>query len=78
MTIGFAAPGKALDDVSFSNASGLVMRVGIRRSSLPPQAFFERTMWMHAWFPGYGDDVIALCRQLNAILEPGGQPATSS
>jgi hypothetical protein len=76
LTIGFAAPGSLLDEVSFINASGMVMRVGIRRSGLPPQAFFERPMWMHVWFPGYGDDVIALCRQLNALLEPDGQPAT--
>jgi hypothetical protein len=25
---------------------------------------------MHAWFPGYADDVIAVCRRLNALLEP--------
>jgi hypothetical protein len=76
MTIGFAAPGNLFDEVSFINASGMVMRLGIRRSGLPPQAFFERPMWMHVWFPGYADDVIALCRQLNARLEPDGQPAT--
>jgi pyrimidine operon attenuation protein/uracil phosphoribosyltransferase len=76
LTIGFAAPGELFDDVSFINASGMVMRVGIRRSGLPPQAFFERPMWMHVWFPGYAEDVIALCHQLNALLEPDGQPAT--
>ena len=71
---GFAAPGRLLDEVSFINASGLVLRVGIRRPDRPPQAFFERPRWMHAWFPGYADEVIALCQQLNAILEPDGQP----
>ncbi len=76
MTIGFAAPGDLLDEVSFINASGMAMRVGIRRSGLPPQAFFERPMWMHVWFPGYADAVMALCQQLNAMLEPDGQPAT--
>jgi hypothetical protein len=72
---GFAAPGRLLDEVSFINASGLVMRVGIRHPDQPPQAFFERPMWMQAWFPGYADEVIALCQRLNAILEPDGQPA---
>ena len=33
-------------------------------------AFFERPMWMHAWFPGYATEVIDACRQLNAVLEP--------
>jgi hypothetical protein len=75
IAIGFAAPGRLLDEVSFINASGLVMRVGIRHPDEPPQAFFERPMWMHAWFPGYADEVIALCRRLNAILEPDGRPA---
>jgi hypothetical protein len=72
---GFAAPGSLLDEVSFINASGLVMRIGIRHPNQPPQAFFERPMWMRAWFPGYADEVIALCQRLNAILEPDGQPA---
>jgi hypothetical protein len=75
IAIGFAAPGRLLDEVSFINASGLVMRVAIRRSEQPPQAFFERPMWMRAWFPGYADEVIASCQRLNAILEPDGRPA---
>jgi hypothetical protein len=75
ISIGFAAPGSLLDDVSFINASGMVMRVGIRHPNRPSEAFFERPIWMHAWFPGNADDVIALCRRLNAILEPDGQPA---
>jgi hypothetical protein len=73
--IGFAAPGRLLDEVSFINASGMVLRVGIRRADQSPQAFFERPAWMHAWFPGYADDVIALCQRLNVILEPDGRPA---
>lgn len=76
ITVGFAAEGDLLDEVSFINASGMVMRVGIRRTGQSPQAFFERPMWMHVWFPGYADDVIAMCEQLNALLEPDGQPAT--
>ena len=75
IAIGFAAPGRLLDEVSFINASGLVMRVGIRHPEEPPQAFFERPTWMHAWFPGYADEVIALCQRLNALLEPDGRPA---
>jgi hypothetical protein len=75
IVVGFAAPGRLLDEVSFINASGLVMRVGIRHPDQPPQAFFERPMWMHAWFPGYADEVMVLCQRLNAILEPDGRPA---
>jgi hypothetical protein len=75
IAIGFAAPGRLLDEVSFINASGLVMRLGIRHPDRPPQAFFERPMWMHAWFPGQAAEVIALCRRLNAMLEPDGRPA---
>ncbi len=72
---GFAAPGRLLDEVSFINASGLVMRVGIRHPDRPPQAFFERPLWMRAWFPGYADEIIALCQRLNNLLEPDGRPA---
>jgi len=75
IAIGFAAPGSLLDEVSFINASGLVLRIAIRHRDQPPQAFFERAMWMQAWFPGYADAVITLCRRLNAILEPDGHPA---
>jgi hypothetical protein len=75
IAIGFAAPGRLLDEVSFINASGLVMRIAIRHPAQPPQAFFERPVWMHAWFPGYADEVIALCQRLNALLEPDGRPA---
>ena len=75
IAIGFAAPGSLLDEVSFINASGLVLRIAIRHRDQPPQAFFERAIWMQAWFPGYADAVIALCRRLNAILEPDGHPA---
>ena len=76
IAIGFAAPGRLLEEVSFINASGMVLRVGIRQPERSAQAFFERPMWMHVWFPGYADEVIALCQRLNAILEPDGQPAS--
>jgi hypothetical protein len=75
ISIGFAAPGRLLEEVSFINASGLVMRVGIRHPDRPPQAFFERPVWMHAWFPAAANEVIAICQRLNAILEPDGRPA---
>ncbi|MBV8774386.1 MAG: hypothetical protein JO166_18935 [Deltaproteobacteria bacterium] len=75
VAVGFAAPGRLLEEVSFINASGLVMRVGIRHADQKPQAFFERPIWMHAWFPGFADEAIVLCQRLNAILEPDGQPA---
>jgi len=70
VTIGFAASGRILDEVSFINAAGLVRRISIRRAGQPSLAFFDRPEWMHAWFPGYADDVIAVCRRLNALLEP--------
>lgn len=69
VTVGFAAEGKIHEDVSFINASGLVLRVAIRRPGKPPLAFFERPAWMRAWFPGHADEIIALCRRLNALLE---------
>lgn len=70
MTVGFAAEGTILEDVSFINASGLVRRVAIRRPDKPPLAFFERPAWMRAWFGDDADEIIALCRRLNALLEP--------
>ena len=66
---GVAAPGHLLTDVSFINASGLVLRVAIRRSGQPPLAFFDRPEWIRAWFPGAHAEVLALSRQLNALLE---------
>lgn len=70
LSLGFAAPGRILDEVSFINAAGLVRRISIRRAGQPSLAFFDRPEWMQAWFPGYADEVMALCRRLNAILEP--------
>jgi hypothetical protein len=75
VSVGFAAPGRLLDEVSFINASGLVRRGSIRRAGLPPLAFFERPEWMRAWFPGHADAVIELCRRLNLLLEPTGEPS---
>jgi hypothetical protein len=72
LTVGVAGAGRMLEDVSFINASGLVLRVGIRRRGRPPMAFFERPQWIRAWFPGRDGEVIAACRRLNALLEPGG------
>jgi hypothetical protein len=69
VTAGFRAPGRLLEDVSFINASGLVRRGAIRRRGAPPLAFFERPEWMAAWFPGYHEEVVALCRALHAELE---------
>jgi adenine/guanine phosphoribosyltransferase-like PRPP-binding protein len=74
LAIGFAAPGRLLQDVSFINATGLVLRVGIRRAGQPGMAFFERPEWMHAWFPGYAEEVVAVCQRLNALLEPTERP----
>jgi hypothetical protein len=72
ITVGVAAAGRMLEDVSFINASGLVLRVAIRRKGQAPLAFFERPDWIRAWFPGSHAEVIGLCRRLNALLE--GEP----
>ncbi|MBI4269987.1 MAG: hypothetical protein HY615_06605 [Candidatus Rokubacteria bacterium] len=69
VTVGVAAAGRILEDVSFINASGLVLRVGIRREGRTPLAFFERPDWIRAWFPGVHAEVVDLCRRLNALLE---------
>ncbi len=68
---GFVADGRRDEDVSFINATGLVMRGAIRRVGRPPLAFYERPAWIHAWFPNDGHEVIARCRELRALL---GQP----
>lgn len=75
VTVGFAAPGRLLDDVSFINASGLVRRGAIRRVGATPLAFFERDEWMRAWFPQRHEDVTRLCRRLHAIFD--GTPDAS-
>ena len=72
---GFTAHGRLLDDVSFINASGLVLRIAVRRRDGPPLAFFERPEWIHAWFPGSDAEVIELSARLNALLEPA-RPAS--
>lgn len=73
ITVGFAAPGKLLHEISFINASGLVRRGAIRRAGQPPLAFFERPEWMRAWFLNEADAIIDRCRRLNALLEPDGR-----
>jgi hypothetical protein len=70
ITAGVAAPGRMLHDVSFINASGLVRRIAIRRPGQPPLAFFDRPEWIRAWFPDTHEQVLALSRELNALLEP--------
>jgi len=78
ITAGIAAPGRRLDDVSFINASGLVRRVAIRRPGQRPLAFFDRPEWIRAWFPGRHAEVLALCGQLNLLLEPVGGDGSPS
>ena len=88
VTAGILAPGRILEDVSFINASGLVHRGAIRRARQPPLAFFERPEWMTAWFPGYADEAIALCRAIHEAVEapprgrtlrrPRGSPGPSA
>jgi hypothetical protein len=51
------------------------VRGAIRRRGASPMAFFERPEWMRAWFPTRSDAVIAVCRELNALLEPPGAAA---
>jgi len=69
LTVGVAAPGRLLDEVSFINASGLVRRGAIRRVGLPPLAFYERPEWIHAWFPADAPKIIASCAELAHQLE---------
>jgi hypothetical protein len=75
IAVGFAAPGRMLEEVSFINASGLVRRGSIRRVGGPPLAFFERPEWMRDWFGDAADALIERCRRLNALLEPDGRPS---
>lgn len=75
IAVGFAAPGKLLEDVSFINASGLVRRGAIRRTGAAPLAFFERPEWMREWFGETAGPLIERCRRLNALLEPDGRPS---
>jgi hypothetical protein len=71
VTAGVTAPGRRLDEVSFINATGLVLRVSIRRRGQPPLAFFDRPAWLRRWFPGYDAQVLDLCRRLNSLLGAG-------
>jgi hypothetical protein len=68
VTAGAAAAGRRLDEVSFINATGLVLRVSIRRRGQSPLAFFDRPEWLRSWFPAYDGQVLDLCRRLNAQL----------
>lgn len=77
VSVGFAARGRILRDVSFINASGLVRRGAIRRVGAPPLAFFERPEWMAAWFPGQAARIVALCRTMHALFEERGGSAVS-
>ena len=74
VTAGVVVPGRLLDDVSLINATGLVLRVSIRRRGQPPLAFFDRPAWLRSWFPGYHLQVLDLCRRLNAVLDVPGRP----
>lgn len=78
VTAAFTVPGRLLEDVSFINASGLVRRGAIRRRGAPPLAFWERPEWMAAWFPGYHEEVVALCRALGAALEAEALPPATT
>jgi len=71
LTVGVAAPGRMLEDVSFINASGLVVRGSIRRDGGSPLAFYERPDWIRAWFPSRAGEVIDTCRRLASFLDPG-------
>ena len=69
VSAGVAAAGRILEDVSFINASGLVRRGAIRRAGQASLAFFERPEWMEAWFPGYTEAIVKLCRELHEAVE---------
>jgi adenine/guanine phosphoribosyltransferase-like PRPP-binding protein len=72
ITAGFVASGRLDHDVSFINASGLVRRGAIRRAGTGPLAFFERPEWLRAWFPGRDAAILAICRDLHALLTDAG------
>jgi hypothetical protein len=72
---GFVAPGRLLTDVSFINASGLVLPGAIRCADGSTLAFYERPEWMRAWFPLRADHVTACGRALRAVLEAPRVPA---
>ena len=74
ISAGVVAPGTLLDEVSFINASGLVLRIAIRRRDGPPLAFFDRPEWIRAWFPDSHGEVLELCRRLNPLLEAPSAP----
>jgi hypothetical protein len=75
ITVGVAAAGRLLDDVSFINASGLVRRGAIRRVGQAPLAFYERPEWIEAWFPGDAAEVIVRCAELARRLGDGSPTA---
>ena len=68
VTVGFVAPGTINEDVSIINATGLVYRGAIRTRHGPDMAFFDRPEWMRAWFPADHEQLIDLCRRLNAAV----------
>ena len=66
---------RLLTDVSFINASGLVLPGAIRCADGSTLAFYERPEWMRAWFPLRADYVTARGRALRALLEAPPVPA---
>lgn len=69
VTAGVIVPGRALEDASIITAGGLVRRGAIRRAGQAPLAFFERPEWIAAWFPDDHEAIVALCRELAALLD---------
>lgn len=76
VTSGLNATGAILTEVSIIKSSGLVRRGAIRRSGSTPLAYFERSEWMHAWFPNKGPEIIDRCRALNNLLAHHGDSHT--
>src|SRR5258705_4450483 len=74
IAVGFAAPGKLLEDVSFINASFLVRRGAIRLAGTSPLAFFERPEWLREGFGEAAGPLIQRCLRLTPLPEPARRP----
>lgn len=69
VTAGLEIHGDPGVGVSVIKASHLFIRGAVRPAQQPALAFFERQLWMEAWFPRNARLVIALCEDLCLLAE---------